>query len=278
MDEILTFDRTDDVSKLEGCNTRGVEYRWDIFTKRLDTIPLGSHAIDFGAGSLRESFDLVRRGFNVTSIDIDGVSLSTYKEMYNWPANAAHEIIANHDPFVALSELGDHKYSLITCFDVLEHLSDPVSALKELSKYMDDGALLFITVPNGRTLFELAFRLDLTIARATKRPLRPGEPHLQRNSPARWRCLISEAGLFVLDHEMQIGFFANTSAALIQLPLAFGGRVARKLGFNINALELSKRICNGPQASVMDFLDRHTKPILSGLYGWNLFVLAKAPA
>ena len=34
MDEILTFDRTDDVSKLEGCNTRGVEYRWDIFTKR----------------------------------------------------------------------------------------------------------------------------------------------------------------------------------------------------------------------------------------------------
>jgi hypothetical protein len=30
---------------------------------------------------------------------------------------------------------------------------------------MDDSALLFITVPNGRTLFELAFRLDLTIAR-----------------------------------------------------------------------------------------------------------------
>ena len=50
MDEMLTFDRTDDVSKLEGCNTRGVEYRWDIFTKRLDTIPSGSHAIDFGLG------------------------------------------------------------------------------------------------------------------------------------------------------------------------------------------------------------------------------------
>ena len=30
MDEILTFDRTDDVSKLEGCNTRGVEYRWEV--------------------------------------------------------------------------------------------------------------------------------------------------------------------------------------------------------------------------------------------------------
>ena len=68
---IRTFDRTDDVSKIMGCNTRGVEYRWSTLSNVLATIPVGSNALDFGAGSLRESFDLAVRGFNVTSIDIE---------------------------------------------------------------------------------------------------------------------------------------------------------------------------------------------------------------
>ena len=82
-----TFDRVDDVSKIEGCNTRGVEYRWSTFSNVIATFPVGSNALDFGAGSLRESFDLAVRGFNVTSIDIDSELMSAYKSGYDWPAN-----------------------------------------------------------------------------------------------------------------------------------------------------------------------------------------------
>src|SRR2546423_12073373 len=34
----LIFDRRSDVSKIFGCNTRHVEYRWDLFAKRLNEI------------------------------------------------------------------------------------------------------------------------------------------------------------------------------------------------------------------------------------------------
>ena len=35
MTEVRVFDRVEDVSKLMGCNTRNVEYRWSIFRKYL---------------------------------------------------------------------------------------------------------------------------------------------------------------------------------------------------------------------------------------------------
>jgi 2-polyprenyl-3-methyl-5-hydroxy-6-metoxy-1,4-benzoquinol methylase len=279
MDQVLTFDRSGDVSKLEGCNTRGIEYRWQIFLDAVSTLPKGSNVLDFGAGSLRESFDLANRGFNVTSLDIDGELLSSYREKYQWPSNGtAHDIIATGDLLEGLSRVCDKKFALITCFDVLEHLEDPASALRALKRCMSDAGTLIITVPNGRTLFELAFRLDLMIARATHRHMRPGEPHLQRNSPARWKQIITSAGLTVLEHDMQIGFFANTFAAMVQLPLTLAGRLLRKLGVDNRALELSEAICNGPQKAALAFLDRHTKPVFRGLYGWNLFVVGTGAA
>lgn len=271
----LTFDRSNDVSKLEGCNTRGIGYRWDIFATHLAVLPTGAEVLDFGAGSLRESFDLVQKGFSVTSVDVSAETLDEYGRKYNWPPDSRHRLVANLDLFAALDGLGN-QYSLITAFDVLEHLEDPVAALQELAKHLRTDGLVFVTVPNGWTLFELAFRTDLMIARATGRKLPPGEPHLQWHSPRQWKRLIERSGLTVVDHDMQIGFFANTAAALVQLPLVVGGRVVRKLGIRNDALALAERIVEqGPQARVMDFLDRYSKPLFESLYGWNLFVLRK---
>ncbi len=168
-----TFDRVDDVSKIEGCNTRGVEYRWSTFSNVIASIPVGSNALDFGAGSLRESFDLAVRGFNVTSIDIDSELMSAYKSSYDWPANgASHHLIAASDLTDGLTKIGDTRFALVTCFDVLEHLEDPGAMLRLIEPYLADDGKIFITVPNGRTLFELAFRFDLLLARATKRYMR----------------------------------------------------------------------------------------------------------
>ena len=105
-----TFDRVDDVSKIEGCNTRGIEYRWSTFSRVIATFPVGSSALDFGAGSLRESFDLAVRGFNVTSIDIDSELMSAYKTNYNWPANGtSHRIIGAGDLTEGLAKISRPK-------------------------------------------------------------------------------------------------------------------------------------------------------------------------
>src|SRR6516165_306876 len=85
--DLRTFDRTDDVSKLDGCNTRNVEYRWNLFSGELKNIPGGSEVLDFGAGSLRDSFELAKRGYNVTSLDLDQGLLQSYRSEYDWPDN-----------------------------------------------------------------------------------------------------------------------------------------------------------------------------------------------
>ncbi|MCP3395236.1 hypothetical protein NLM27_41630 [Bradyrhizobium sp. CCGB12] len=125
----------------------------------------------------------------------------------------------------------------------------------------------------GRTLFELAWRLDLKIARATGRYIRPGEPHLQRLSPARWKSIIRDAGLSVRDHEMHIGVFANNTAALIQVPLTLAGRLLRKVGVNFDGVAATERITQRT-APLMDALDRRTR-FLKDLYVWNLLVISR---
>jgi 2-polyprenyl-3-methyl-5-hydroxy-6-metoxy-1,4-benzoquinol methylase len=276
MNIVHTFDRTADVSKLEGCNTRGVEYRWSIFERELMTVPKGANVLDFGAGSLRESFDLAMRGFNVTSLDIDAEVLASYRSKYDWPDVTKHRLIASSDNlFDGLREIGGETFDLITAFDVLEHLDDPMTALVTLCRHLKPTGKLFITVPNGRTLFELAFRIDRMIARATKRYLRPGEPHLQCNSPAKWRRIIESANLRVVEHEMAIGFFANTFNALVQLPTLIAGRILRKVGVPNNAASFCDRLFSGSRMAPFDRIDRAIAPIFRGLYGWNLFVVKR---
>jgi 2-polyprenyl-3-methyl-5-hydroxy-6-metoxy-1,4-benzoquinol methylase len=268
-----TFDRIHDISKIDGCNTRGVEYRWQTFSKEISTSPVGGRALDFGAGSLRESFDLAVRGFSVTSIDLNSELLASYKADYSWPDNGTtHELIGSDHLTDGLSKVNGKKFDLVTCFDVLEHIDDPRAVLRELRTQMKNDGKIFITVPNGRSLFEIAWRVDLIIARASKRYLRPGEPHVQRNSPGKWSQIIEESGFSIRQHEMEIGFFVNTAAALVQVPLTFGGRVLRKMGVKVDAASLSDRICSGRRMTALDALDRKTKAIFAPLYGWNLFV------
>ncbi|MBR0780466.1 class I SAM-dependent methyltransferase [Bradyrhizobium iriomotense] len=229
--------------------------------------------MDFGAGSLRESYDLATIGFDVTSVDLDSETLGAYQRRYEWPIDRSHRILAADSFTSALAKLTGDQFALITCFDVLEHLEDPSETLTALSRHLTDNGLVFISVPNGRTLFELFWRLDLKIAKATGRYIRPGEPHLQRNSPAKWREIIQSSGLTIKAHEMHIGFFANNAAAMIQVPLALAGRVSRKMGFKLDGLAIAERAID-QIAPAMDFLDRRSK-FLEPLYGWNLFVIAK---
>jgi 2-polyprenyl-3-methyl-5-hydroxy-6-metoxy-1,4-benzoquinol methylase len=147
--ELRTFDRTDDVSKLEGCNTRNVAYRWDLFARELEKIPPGSQALDFGAGSLRDSFELAKRGYNVTSVDLDRGLLLSYRSDYQWPANGTtQKIVTGQDLADCLAQIENTQFSLMICFDVLEHLEDPASVLHQMRALLAPDGRFLITVPN----------------------------------------------------------------------------------------------------------------------------------
>ena len=272
-----TFDRTGDVSKLEGCNTRNVEYRWDLFSKELEMIPRGSETLDFGAGSLRDSFELAKRGYNVTSVDLDLDALSSYQADYDWPANGTtRKIVTGRDLDDCLLQIESTQFSLVICFDVLEHLEDPAAVIRKVRNLLTPKGRLFITVPNGRTLYELWFRLLLFASKVSGKTLRSGEPHLQRNSPERWKEILNEAGFRILSHEMQIGFLVNTASALVQIPLYSFGRLVRAMGFAFPADKIQDIVCSKAAMRGLNKIDEKTKRYFRGLYGWNLFVAAPA--
>jgi 2-polyprenyl-3-methyl-5-hydroxy-6-metoxy-1,4-benzoquinol methylase len=277
--ERRTFDRSQDVSKLEGCNTRGVEYRWDLFAKELQNIPRGGESLDFGAGSLRDSFELATRGYNVTAIDLNSELLASYERDYEWPTNGTkRKLVTGQDLESCISQIGRERFSLIICFDVLEHLEDPGSIVRQMRSLMAPNGRLFITVPNGRTLFELYFRAILLLARLVGKKLRPGEPHLQRNSPEKWTRVLQDSGLEVLHHAMAIGFFANTFSALVQIPVSGVAKLLGAAGISFRSERVLDFICNRKFMAMLDRLDQRTKRYFSGLYGWNLFVATQAAA
>jgi 2-polyprenyl-3-methyl-5-hydroxy-6-metoxy-1,4-benzoquinol methylase len=273
--DLRTFDRTGDVSKLEGCNTRNVEYRWDLFKRELANIPPGSEVLDFGAGSLRDSFELVSRGYNVTAVDLDSDLLQSYRSGYDWPDNGTTlKIVSGKDMADCLSQIGERKFALIICFDVLEHLEDPVAILRRMRGLLTPSGRIFITVPNGRTLYELWFRIVLVSSMLLRKRLRPGEPHLQKNSPKKWQEILRQADFSVLAHDMQIGFFVNTASALVQIPLYALGRLVRLTGLELPTEKILNTVCSKKAMARLDTIDRQTKPYLSGFFGWNLFVVA----
>jgi 2-polyprenyl-3-methyl-5-hydroxy-6-metoxy-1,4-benzoquinol methylase len=273
--DLRTFDRTGDVSKLEGCNTRNVEYRWDLFKRELANIPPGSEMLDFGAGSLRDSFEFASRGYNVTALDLDFDLLESYRSGYDWPDNGTTlKIVSGKDIADCLAQIGERKFALIICFDVLEHLEDPVAILRRMRGLLTPSGRIFITVPNGRTLYELWFRLVLIASRMFGKKLRPGEPHLQRNSPGKWQEILRRAGFLVLAHDMQIGFFVNSASALVQIPLYAIARLVRPIGLSFPADEILHAVCNKKAMALLDGIDRKTRPYLNGFFGWNLFVVA----
>ncbi len=74
----ITFNRVTDVSKLTGCNTRNVQYRWSIFSDIINKLLASKKnlALDFGAGSLRDTWELSQRGFEVLALDINSEQLN----------------------------------------------------------------------------------------------------------------------------------------------------------------------------------------------------------
>src|SRR6185295_13714853 len=183
--EPLIFDRRHDVSKLYGCNTRNVRYRWSLFENHLAQLQRDfpkPKALDFGAGSLRDSYELASRGFHVTSFDLNDRVLRRYFDSYDWSTVQKPTLMAGSlDDLLNNNEPGS--LQLAIAFDVIEHLEDPASYVQAINKLLSRDGYLFTIVPNKRSLFERYFKRS--VARQLKRGavLEPGVPHIQFKSP-----------------------------------------------------------------------------------------------
>lgn len=281
----LIFDRRSDVSKLYGCNTRNVRYRWTIFSRRLEELQSEVDrptALDFGAGSLRDSYELASRGFEVVSFDLNERILRRYFDSYDWT-------VARNQPKLLAGCLEDLRNDLavnsvqvVLAFDVIEHLEDPASYVQTLSSLLSERGFLFTIVPNKRSLFERNFKRSLTRQRKRGIPVEPGVPHIQFKSPEEWDQFFQANGFRIVDHDMAIGHFVNDWwNGLLSIPLrAFVYPVLEvasyRSGRNLDTGRIERALCSSWLMERVNDLDVLLKEVLKSRFGWNLIVAQKA--
>jgi len=277
--ELLIFDRRRDISKLFGCNTRNVQYRWNIFSARLDQLRKQfetPNALDFGAGSLRDSYELARLGFCVTSVDLDPAVMQRYYQSYDWS-----EVPCPPRIFTEPIEKLNSEFHLAIAFDVIEHLEDPSRYCRKIHSLLNDGGLFFSIVPNRLSIFERYFKHSIKKQRAHGIPHIPGVPHLQFKLPREWEELFEQSGFRILEHDMAIGFFVNDCwTGLLGLPLRIYvtpvfAHVAHVLGVNFNQVAFEERFSPPWLMKRVDVLDQMCKKQFASRFGWNLIVATK---
>jgi 2-polyprenyl-3-methyl-5-hydroxy-6-metoxy-1,4-benzoquinol methylase len=277
----LIFDRRNDVSKLYGCNTRNVRYRWTLFEKRLDLLKRQFEtpkALDFGAGSLRDSYELASRGFEVIAFDLNETVLQRYYESYDWTKAATKATVMSG----SLEDLSkSDSVQLITAFDVIEHLEDPAGYVQTFNKLLSDDGFLFTIVPNRRSLFERYFKRTLAQQIARGAVLEPGVPHIQFKTPEEWDRFFEANGFRIVDRDMTIGHFVNDWwNGLLAVPLrsyvypvleviAYRGK------FNWNVGRIEATLCPPWLMERVDVLDQWLKSWSKCCFGWNLIVAQK---
>jgi SAM-dependent methyltransferase len=82
--------------------------------------------------------------------DVTGVDVSSEPLARN--ARLDRRIVAD----LAQADLGEQRFDVIVCWDVLEHLRDPGSALDNMADALAPNGLLVVKVPNVRSLKGLA--------------------------------------------------------------------------------------------------------------------------
>ena len=280
----LIFDRRSDVSKLYGCNTRNVRYRWTLFENRLDHLqrefktPL---ALDFGAGSLRDSYELATRGFNVVSFDLNDRVLRRYFDSYDWSKTHAPTSLMTGSLEDLLNQNKPGSVQLIIAFDVIEHLKDPASYVQAFNKILCAQGFLLTIVPNRRSLFERFFKHSL--AQQIKRGVvpEPGVPHVQFKSPEEWDQFFEANGFRIVERDMTIGPFVNDWwNGLLSVPLrAFVFPVLEVVAYyskrKIDTGRFERTFCPGWLMERIDLLDQLLKQPLKSRFGWNLIVAQK---
>lgn len=279
------FDRRSDVSKLFGCNTRNVRYRWQVFSAHLQQLRNKNtdlRALDFGAGSLRDSYELAKLGFAVTSVDLNQRLMDRYFESYDWSSVPQAPILFASPLDELAQQPVNSGFHLAIAFDVIEHLDDPAVYVRDIHSLLGEDGLFFTIVPNRRSIFERYFKYTLRKQRERGIVPEPGVPHVQFKSPQEWRLFFTQNGFDILDHDMAIGSFVNDWwNGLVTVPLRMYVSPTLQMlaylgGTHFPEGSFEQGFCPRWLMERVNFWDQRLKSRMHNQFGWNLIVMRRA--
>jgi glycosyltransferase involved in cell wall biosynthesis/SAM-dependent methyltransferase len=243
--------------------------RWSVDRLRLKP---GHRLLDAGAG-----LGQVLRVLNTAHPDVDVVAVDLDADRLRSAVPAPGSGVAVAD--LAHVPVPDASFDAVLCSEVIEHLADPLPAVRELRRVLRPGGRLAVTVPHAD--FPWTWDpLNALLRRAGRPPVRRGPlagawtQHERLYRPGEIADLLRSGGFVVEEVEEQ------THAMLPFGHLAFYvvGRHLAALGTGVGLASTDARPSFGPLLRLIDRIDRRNeRPPARARRYVNLVVAARRP-
>jgi 2-polyprenyl-6-hydroxyphenyl methylase/3-demethylubiquinone-9 3-methyltransferase len=154
--------------------------RW--MADELGDVPPDAPILEVGCGDASFTADLAGRSSRVTAIDISSGQIAENARRFPAIRFVQHDV-SERFPF------GDSAFEVLWCSELLEHLFDPVFALREMHRVLRPGGSLLVTVPYHGPLKNILialFKWDEHFA--------PENPHIRFYSKRTLARIVRAAG------------------------------------------------------------------------------------
>ncbi|TVV74101.1 bifunctional 2-polyprenyl-6-hydroxyphenol methylase/3-demethylubiquinol 3-O-methyltransferase UbiG [Sphingomonas solaris] len=150
----------------------------------------GRRALDVGCGAGLLAEPLARLGATVTALDAAPENIAVAR------AHAVGQRLTIDYRAVGVETLADERFDLVTCMEVIEHVSDPAGFVAALARVLAPDGLLILSTPNRTPLSRLGI---ITVSEGLGRIPKGTHDWDRFIRPEELAVLLTSAGLRVTD-------------------------------------------------------------------------------
>src|SRR3989344_8418016 len=127
--------------QLGGIKLRGYH---KLFLKKYASLPKNTKILDLGCGAGEFLSELKKRGYEVFGMDFDREAIQIAKDTFG----LENVFALSFEEFCQKSDLP--KFDMITFFEVIEHLADPVGFIENVKNLLRPGGKIILSTPSRK--------------------------------------------------------------------------------------------------------------------------------
>lgn len=136
----------------------GFRARARIILEKMREVPRSARILDAGAGYGIYSLMLAEEGYTVDALELEPERVQALAHLLEERPQLKERIHVQQGSLTSLP-MKDASYDVIICSDVIEHIADDATAVREMARVLSPGGLLILTVPqdssNNRRIYRM---------------------------------------------------------------------------------------------------------------------------